>query len=262
MKLSKRLLLLSTLIASLAFFTVTCSDNPLGGNGGDDDKMIYDHTENPGLAARDFLSDEKFTKLEIEVDYMQGYEPNAEALDSLEAFLDRRLNKKSVSVLSPTEIPAAGQSSYSANDVRDLEERYRDEFTEDSTLKAYMIIVDSQYEDGNVLGIAYYNTSNAFFGGTYDEVSGGFNQPSRRLTESISFRHEFGHLFGLVNIQGSGTDMQTNHQDTEHGNHCDNDSCLMYYAMENADVFGQFFGESIPELDANCIADLQANGGE
>lgn len=260
MKLSKRLLLLSTLMLSLTVFAVSCFDNPTGSNG--DNKIQYDHKQNPGLSAPDFLSDENFTKLEIEVDYMQGYAPNAEALDSLEAFLERRLNKKSVSILEPTEIPAAGQSSYSANDVRELEDQYRDEFTQDSTLTAYMIIVDSEYENGNVLGIAYYNTSNAFFGGTYEEVSGGLNQPSRRLTESISYRHEFGHLFGLVNIQGSGTDMQTNHQDTENGHHCDNDSCLMYYAMENADLFDQFFGESIPELDANCIADLQANGGK
>lgn len=259
--LSRRLLLLSVLILSLSVFAITCSDNPLGGNG-DDDEMRYNHTENPGLSAHDFLSDENFTKLEIEVDYMQGYAPNTEALDSLEAFLERRLNKKSVIILDPTEIPAAGQSSYTANQIRDLEEQHRDEFTEDSTLKAYMIIVDSQYDDGNVLGIAYYNTSNAFFGGTYEAGSGGFNQPSRKLMESISFRHEFGHLFGLVNIPGSGTDMQTNHQDTENGHHCDNDSCLMFYAMENANLFEQFFGESIPELDANCIADLRANGGK
>jgi hypothetical protein len=235
----------------------------LSGND-DDDEIKYSHQENPGLSAHDFLSDENFTKLEIEVDYMQGYEPNREALDSLEAFLERRLNKKSVSIMTPTEIPAAGSSSYAANDIRELESQHRNEYTsaEDSTLRAYMIILDSRYEEKNVLGIAYYNTSNAFFGGTYENVSGGFNQPSRRLTESISYRHEFGHLFGLVNIPGSGTSMQTNHQDTDHGHHCTNENCLMYYGMENAGIFGQVFGEQIAPLDANCIADLQANGGK
>lgn len=257
MKLSLPRILLNTLLLSLLFFTVSCYNNP----SGTDDDELFSHTQNPGLSANDFLSDERFTKLEIEVDYMQGYAPNEAALDSLEAFLERRMNKVSVSILQPTEIPAAGQSSYTANEIRELESQYRNEFAEDSTLKAYMIIVDSKFENGNVLGIAYYNTSNAFFGGTYEEVSGGFNQPSRRLTESISYRHEFGHLFGLVNIQGSGTTMQTNHQDTEHGHHCDNDNCLMYYAMERAGLFDQFFGENIPELDANCIADLRGNGG-
>jgi hypothetical protein len=69
-------------------------------------------------------------------------------------------------------------------------------------------------------------------------------------------------LFGLVNIDGSGTDMQTEHQDEQNGHHCDNENCLMYYAMERSDLISQFFDESVAELDANCIADLQANGGK
>lgn len=261
MKFYMRLGILSVVVLVLFMFSTSCSDML---SGSDEEEVKYSHKENPGFSAPDFLSDENFTKLEIEIDYMQGYEPNEEALDSLEAFLERRLNKKSVSIMMPTEIPAAGNSNYTANDIRELESQYRNEYSsvEDSTLSAYMIIVDSRYEERNVLGAAYYNTSNAFFGETYEEVSGGFNQPSRRLTESISFRHEFGHLFGLVNIPGSGTNMQTNHQDTDNGPHCTNENCLMYYGMENTGLFGQVFGEEIPPLDANCLADLQANGGK
>ena len=254
-----KFLILSLITLTTAFLGVSCSNNSTGSDG--DDEILYSHIENPGASAKDFLSNETFTSVEVEIDYMQGYEPNAEAIDSLQAFFEQRLNKQSVTINTPTEIPAVGQSSYTADEVRELEEEHRDEYTEGNTLKAYMIIVDGEYEQGNVLGIAYFNTSNAFFGATYDEVSGGLNQPSRRLTESISFRHEFGHLFGLVNIPASSTEMQTNHQDTENGRHCDNDSCLMYYAMENAGVFGEFFGGGIAPLDANCIADLRANGG-
>jgi hypothetical protein len=36
----------------------------------------------------------------------------------------------------------------------------------------------------------------------------------------------------------------------------------MYYAFRNADLFANIFGGSTPELDANCIADLQAVGGK
>lgn len=253
--------ILSTILVAIVVFSSGCTDNS---TGNDDNEVLYSHTESPGLSANDFLSGETFTSLEVEVDYMQGFAPNEEALDSLEAFFEQRLNKQSVVIKEPTEIPAVGEASYTASQIRALEEENRDHYTsvEDSTLRAYIIIVDGQYEDGNVLGIAYYNTSSAFFGATYEQVSGpGFGEPSRRLTESISYRHEFGHLFGLVNIPGSGTDMQTNHQDTENGRHCDNDSCLMYYAMENAGLFDQFLGEEIPALDANCIADLQGNGG-
>lgn len=260
MILIRRFTVLSISLIALVFAAVSCSGLM---SGNDKDEVVeYDHNLNPGYSANDFLSSDNFTKLEVEIDYMMGYEPNAVALDSLEAFLERRLNKVSVSILQPTQIPAMGQASYSATDIRNLEAQHRNEFTEESTLKAYMIIVDSEFEQGNVLGIAYYNTSSAFFGGTYDNASGGLNQPSRELTESISYRHEFGHLLGLVNIPGSGTDMQVNHQDTQNGHHCDNDSCLMYYALENAGLFGQFFGEEVPALDQNCLNDLSANGGK
>jgi hypothetical protein len=251
--------ILIILIAAVFMGSMGCISNS---TGPDSENKTYSSTESPGLSAHDFLSSKRFTELQIEVDYMQGYKPTEQALAGLKEFLESRLHKTTVTIKEPTEIPAAGRTAYTANQIRELEGTYRDSFTHDSTLTAYMIIVDSRFEQKNVLGIAYYNTSSAFFGGTYDEVSGGFNQPSRERTESISFRHEFGHLLGLVNIAGSGTSMQTNHQDTEHGHHCDNNKCLMYYAMENAGLFDQFLGGNLPELDANCIADLQANGGK
>lgn len=69
--------------------------------------------------------------------------------------------------------------------------------------------------------------------------------------------------FVEINIEGSGTEMQTDHLDEQNGSHCDNESCLMYYAMQRSDLIEQLFNdESIPALDANCIADLQANGGK
>lgn len=225
----------------------------------------YSHTERAGFAANDFLADSNFTELVVEIDYMEGYAPNEEALDSLQAFLEQRLNKSNVSILEPTQIEAGNQESYTANEIRDLEDQHRDEFTEtteDDPLTAYMIIVDGEYEQSNVLGIAYYNTSNAFFGPAYEQASGGVGQASRFKVEATSFRHEFGHLFGLVNIDGSGTDMQNEHQDENNGHHCDNEECLMYYAMETTDLFGEFVGEDIPSLDQNCILDLQANGGK
>ncbi|MFW6157220.1 MAG: hypothetical protein ACOC4S_00120 [Balneolaceae bacterium] len=245
----------------------SCSDTSTGpGNGGEPEPDPYSHTDQPGSAANDILADSNFTELVVEIDYMPGYEPDAEALDSLEAFLERRAHKE-VTIMDPTEIESGGQDSYTDEEVRDLEEEHRDEFTENEdseTLAAYMIIVDGEFEEDSettdVLGIAYYNTSNAFFGPKYDEVED--SGTSRYKVESTSYRHEFGHLFGLVNIDGSGTDMQENHQDEEHGHHCDNDECLMYYAMERSDVFEQILGdENVPELDQNCINDLQGNGG-
>ncbi len=259
---------LSAIVITLLLFS--CSDTAMdsgnGKNGGEQPEP-YSHTRNPGESANDFLADSNFTELTVEIDYMEGYEPNSDAVSSLETFLEQRLNKTSVTILDPTQISSGGQDTYSAGEVRNLEEQHRDNFTENEgseTLYAYMIILDGKYSQDNVLGIAYYNTSSAFFGAAYDEVSGGIGQPSRYQTEATSFRHEFGHLFGLVAIPGSGTEMQTPHKDPDpdHGNHCDNDSCLMYYAMESTDLFSGAFGSNIPPLDQNCRDDLAANGGK
>ena len=227
------------------------------------DDRPYSHVQNPGTSANDFLADSNYTHLVVEIDYMPGYAPNEEALDSLKAFFQQRLHKSSITLKEPTEIPSGGQDRYSANDVRALEEQNRSTFTRGDTLAAYFQIVDGKYEERNLLGIAYYNTSNAFFGPSYEEASSGAGSPSRYQIEAASFRHEFGHLFGLVAIPNSGTEMQEPHKSQEHGNHCDNDQCLMYYATETTDFVGSVFGdEEIPPLDANCIADLRANGGK
>lgn len=249
-------------LLAILFISFGCVNDPQGGDNGGDG-FNYDHQRNPGFSANDMLSDESFSELIVEIDYMPGYEPNPRALDSLKAFLEQRLNKTAVTILEPSQIPTGDQNSYSASDVREIEAQERNNFSEENVLSTYMLITDGYYTQQNVLGIAYYNTSNAFFGPAYDDASSGFGSLSRYQVEAISFRHEFGHLFGLVNIEGSGTEMQTNHQDEQNGNHCDNDNCLMYYAMEQSDIIQQMFNEeTIPALDANCIADLQANGGK
>lgn len=224
----------------------------------------YSHAEQAGTAANDFLADSSFTDLVVEIDYMPGYAPNERALDSLKAFFRQQLHKSSITIKEPTEIPSGGQDRYSADEIRNIEAQKRSTFTQGDTLAAYCVIVDGKYQERDLLGIAYYNTSNAFFGPSYDEASSGAGAPSRYKVEATSFRHEFGHLFGLVSIPNSGTEMQTPHQDTEHGHHCDNDQCLMYYALENTDIIGNVLGtdDDIPPLDANCRADLRANGGK
>lgn len=69
---------------------------------------------------------------------------------------------------------------------------------------------------------------------------------------------EMGHLMGLVDL---GSPMINNHKDATHGNHCNNQNCLMYYSLETTDLLGFLLTGSIPPLDLNCISDLHANGG-
>ena len=239
-----------------------CSDGttgPSGGNGGTNGPEPYDHARAPGASARDLLSAESFDRVVVEVQYVDGASPTAEALDSLRTFLEVRLNKPGgIVIQSPQQIAITQQAPYSAGDVRAIEGEHRTAFTESTTLAVYMLFLDGEYEDDpNVLGIAYNNTSTAIFGEKIRQYSDGLNQPPRARVEATVASHELGHLMGLVN---NGSDMVTEHQDEQHGRHCDDENCLMYYAVDTTSFLLGIFDE-IPSLDQDCIDDLQANGG-
>ena len=169
--------------------------------------------------------------------------------------MDRHLEKSSITILDPQEIASGQQGSYSANDVREIEEQYREEYSDETTLAAYVLFLDGEFESGSVLGIAYYNTSSAYFGDTINRISGGLGQPSRATIESTVFAHEFGHLVGLVN---NGTEALADHHDSDNGAHCTIEECLMYFQVETTDFFANLFDGSIPELDDFCLADIAA----
>jgi hypothetical protein len=254
-----------TLIIAFTFYscdsgTVTDATDPngSGGNGGGNGQFSFNHEQNPGTSALEFLKDDDFQDLVVQIQYMEGNAPTGQAIQYLEEFLEERLHKSSITILEPEMIPAAGQSSYTAAEVRDLEREHRSEFTEEGLLAAYFIILDGEFDQGNVLGIAHFNTSMALFGETIRSASGGVGQPSRSTVETIVMQHEVGHIIGLVN---NGVEMQSDHQDEENGKHCDVEECLMYFAVRTTDFFANLFGGTIPELDEQCIADLQAAGG-
>lgn len=250
------------LLFPLLLFT-QCSDqatqivgttNGDNGNGGDP-PATFSHTHPPGHSNEAFITDIRYDQLVVEIQYMPGAEPNEASINYLQEFLELHLDKSSVTILHPSEIPSGGQDSYTATDVRNLEEQYRGEFTGESTLASYVLFLDGEFDTGNVLGIAYYNTSTAYFYETIDRISGGLGQPSRTQIESTVFAHEFGHLMGLVN---NGTDAQSDHHDSENGAHCTVEECLMYFSVETTDFFSNLFDGSVPELDEFCLADVSA----
>ena len=186
---------------------------------------------------------------------MEGYEPESEALDdALSDFLHERLHKDEITI-SFEAISAGNQDVYTSSDVRDLEEDHRNRYNEEDRdeLNAYLLFLDGEYENSSVLGIAYWNTSMAIFQETVEDISGGIGEPSQDVVERTITKHEIGHLLGLVD---NGTPMQTDHKDEGRGAHCDDDECLMYYAMTR-DFLGDFLlGGSVPEFDEFCIEDL------
>ncbi len=224
-------------------------DQPPNGNG----DAPFSHTAGPGQSFGEFLLDDRFTELLVEVQFMPGFEPEPESLEELESFLHEHTGK-TITLLEPEEIPSGEQESYTATDIRDLEEEHRNHYSEGSALASYSLFVDGQFEQENVLGIAYSNTSTAYFGETIHNNSGsGITQPSRVKIEATVLRHEYGHLFGLV---GSDLDMEEDHQ--ENGPHCSEDECVMYHTVNTTDFLSNLLGEPIPDLDDFCLADIAA----
>ncbi|CAN5600574.1 hypothetical protein BH23BAC1_BH23BAC1_09070 [soil metagenome] len=216
-----------------------------------------------GESARDLLSAEKYKHLEVEINYVEGYAPSQTAINNLKTFLTQRVNKPLGITFKYSSLVSPNKNTFTVNDIDLLEKANRTVFNRVDTIGVYFFFADGGYsadtENSKVLGIAYRNTSMALFEKTIQNYSGGLNQPERSKLETVVLNHEFCHILGLVN---AGTAMQTIHQDTAHGKHCQKESCLMHYTVETGNVIANLLGAGMPQLDAECIKDLQANGGK
>jgi len=213
-----------------------------------------------GESANDILSASKYDKIVLEIIAVEGFELDNTVLTSFKSFIESLSNKPNGIEIKSSTINNPGLAPYSINDISTFEKNARKEYNNGKALAIFLFITEGSYSENNVLGLAYQNTSMAIMGGRIRELTGGFGQPSENFVLQTVLRHEIGHLMGLVNV---GTAMQTYHQDEPHGHHCNDKNCLMYYAVESGDFLSNFIGNSNPpNLDANCIADLKANGGK
>lgn len=229
---------------------VTFSNNP------DADSF---HNKTVGASANELLGAGTYKSLKIEVQYMTGYAPDASALNHLQSVLNTYLNKPAGITIVTKEIAASSSPALSIDQVKTIEEQNRTVFTMGDQLGVYMLYTNGNFTDNNVLGAAFRNTSMVIFGKTIHDNSGALGQTSRAKLEGTVLDHEFGHILGLVDL---GSAMQVNHKDATHGNHCSNTNCLMYYASDTKDILGFLLTGNIPSFDANCIADMHANGGK
>lgn len=218
-----------------------------------------------GASSNDLLSDEKYTYLEVEIVFVEGFRPSVSATENLKTFLHQRLNKPKGTGLKFASITSPGRATYSINLINEIETANRTVFTRKDTIGVYFFFADAGYDkdtdNSKVLGIAYKNTSMTLFQKTIQNLSGGLGQPERSKLETVVLNHEFGHILGLVNV---GTNMVAPHQDQDasHGKHCNNEDCLMHYTVETGNVVTNLFGDNMPQLDQNCLNDLRANGGK
>lgn len=217
-----------------------------------------------GASARDFLSDEEFTALEVEIVYVTGFEPTPEALNSLKSFLNKYLNKPEGIVVKTRAVASPDIGTYSLDEILALEKQHRTLFSSGKKLATYIFFADDKSVDSEadkkIIGKAYRNTSMIVFDKEITEMSG---LVTRSEIQTTALHHEFGHLFGLVN---NGTPAQTPHEETEKSKkaHCDVDGCLMAASIAFGSSAFSYLenGQNIVDFDEKCQLDLKANGGK
>ncbi len=244
----------------LLAFAFSCSSDD---NGSDVENGT---NKNPNLkrtgsSAHDFLSAEDYETLTIEMLYVGQFKPSDETVQRYKNFLEARLNKPNGITITQRQIQSPGNSPYSLDEIKKLESDNRTLYNNVGNLALCILFVDGKSSSDTsttaTLGTAYLNTSCVIYENTVWAFSNTPQQPSRSIMESTVLFHETGHLLGLVDF---GSSMVTDHKDSQHGQHCDNIGCLMYYQSQSNVM--NMSNPVVPALDANCIADLQANGGK
>lgn len=217
-----------------------------------------------GASANDLLSDTTFSSLVVEVVYVEGFEPSQTAISNFVSFLENRTFKPNGITVQKRAISSPGLTPYTNQEIVAIEDSNRLLYNDDNQIAVWAFFADgssaNNTDSGVVLGTAYRNTSFVIYQETIQQLTSGTITNTTPILESTVITHEFGHILGLTNL---GTPLQTNHEDLEHPKHCNIESCLMYWKAESGNgVMSMISGGSIPQLDAQCIADLQANGGK
>lgn len=247
----------ASVILLISCFLLSCSSDDGSATNGNGGSEAFRTDLAVGQSAKDLLTEDTFSKLSIEVGYMEGFALTSQAQQEVESFISEHLHKSQGVEITQTRIPSQAKENYSAQDIRAIESENRQLFPTENEISVWVSIVDGKFENESVIGLAYQNLSTSLMGGSISENTGGFNQASRSSVEAAVLMHEIGHLLGLVNIT---TPMVNPHQ--ENGNHCNNSDCLMNFAVETTDLFSALATSPIPELDENCKLDLSNNGGK
>ena len=290
-----------------------CSD------GDEDDRpevpTAVDKTANlrgTGDSAQDMLVNTDFTEILVEIAYVRGFRPTQEAMDSFVEYLKRHTFKENINFIY-TELESPEEDSLTLDEIAELESDNRTAYNNGETLAVYIYFTDAPAEDDEeeeglvTLGAVYRNTSMIVHEATVRRLAAQSIFISNADVEASTINHEFGHLFGLVNL---GTAPVNDHEDiqrdaegepvlndsgnTQGNSHCNVEGCLMSAELQfggPSNKIGsdptaknlsgltagcRLSGKSLlkmlasnaakgnslaPNLDSECILDLQSVGG-
>ena len=204
------------------------------------------------------FSSETIDTIAFEVDYMEGMEPFVgNALDGRPVwnFFENNISElfmqtKTMQVpkeLSEMEEISAQNQNYSSDAILEIANDHRNSSLSDgNTLSLYIVFLDGYFtSDGevneSVLGVSIGSTGViAIFKPAITDNTFASSH-IRSFTEQAVLIHEAGHALGLVN---NGLPLQSDHHDEEHGAHCTNQDCVMYWANEGSKDLIEFIIEN------------------
>ena len=223
-----------------------------------------------GESAEDLLGNANFDELVIQIAYVEGFRPSDLALADLREFLLLRTFKDAVRY-EFLPLPSPNEETLTLQEIASLENENRTRYNDGRTLGLYIYFADAPSStddpDGNTftLGAVYRNTSMVLHESTIRELATKSAVISTAAAEAATLTHEFGHLFGLVDL---GTPEINPHEDPAAANHCLEDGCLMQASLEFTQGIVKVMEERaaknltvVPDLGPECIRDLQAAGG-
>lgn len=223
-----------------------------------------------GSSGTDILTNENFDRIQIEIAYVEGFRPTTTAMDNLRTFLLERTFKEDITFIYRS-LPSPGEQTLTLQEIATLEAENRTLYNDGRTLAFYIYFADAP-SDGDdpveglvTLGAVYRNTSMVIHESTLRTLASRSVVITLSDVETTTMTHEFGHLFGLVDL---GTPEVNPHEDNSFPNHCNVEDCLMRAELEFGSGYRAIMEkrsakglESLPSLDAECLRDLQAIGG-
>lgn len=246
-----------------------------------------------GMSANDILSNEKFTKLKIEIAYVADFRPQQQTIFDLTNYLKQHTFKEDIEIVF-LELNSPNEEGLTVQEIADLEAEHRTVYNDGETLGIYIYFADAPAEDDKeeedlvTLGAVYRNTSMVIHEVTVKRLAGRSLFLIDSDVETATINHEFGHLFGLVNL---GSIPVNDHEDVDAKNHCNVQGCLMQAKLQFGDSSGKsegLFGknelhsdcslsgknvlqmlennaskglQNFVPLGSECITDLRSNGG-
>lgn len=224
----------------------------------------------PGVPAPIALTrSQPFPDLVVEVDYAGDYEPTEEALDTLERELRNVTDKRSITVTSPSSIPAVSEE----HGTEELLETHRQHLdtTDNESAVIHVVYVNGEFEDNPAalgLGFSWNRVSpvflyadrieNLYVSDLPSPLTDALPNPAPEKVERSVLVHEAGHALGLVNLT---TPMLEDREDEDNPGHSANEDSVMYYAAatERAVLEHLQDNEHLPyQFDEDDRADLRA----